>query len=130
MKKVLDLKSCKNLGFGAKENKEVFTREGDTLSFAVKPSDEVHQMIKAWLGKNPFASLLTINDDMPVLSDENIAIVKNWFQEELELVSFHSFIPGLIELFRRNKEITEFTSALFKAVDLGINTVKNSNRGF
>ena len=117
-------------GLGAKENKEVFTREGDTLSFAVKPSDEVHQMIKAWLGKNPFASLLTINDDMPVLSDENIAIVKNWFQEELELVSFHSFIPGLIELFRRNKEITEFTSALFKAVDLGINTVKIQTEDF
>ena len=117
-------------GLGAKENKEVFTREGDTLSFAVKPSDEVQQMIKAWLEKNPFASLLTINDDMPVLSDENIAIVKNWFQEELELVSFHSFIPGLIELFRRNKEITEFTSALFKAVDLGINTVKIQTEDF
>ena len=56
-------------------------------------------MIKAWLGKNPFASLLTINDDMPVLSDENIAIVKNWFQEELELVSFHSFHPWLNRTF-------------------------------
>ena len=117
-------------GLGANENKNVFTREGETLSFAVKPSDEVQQMIKAWLEKNPFASLLTINDDMPVLSDENIAIAKNWFHEELLLIGFHSFIPGLIELFRRNKEITEFTSALFKAVDLGINTVKVQTEDF
>ena len=117
-------------GLGATENKNIFTREGETLSFAVKPSDEVQQMIKAWLGKNPFASLLTINDDMPVLSDENIAIAKNWFHKELLLIGFHSFIPGLIELFRRNKEITEFTSALFKAVDLGINTVKVQTEDF
>ena len=117
-------------GLGAKGNKNVFTREGDTLSFAVKPSDEVQQMIKVWLKKNPFASLLTINDDMPVLSDENIAIAKNWFHEELLLIGFHSFIPSLIELFRRNKEITEFTSALFKAVDLGINTVKVQTEDF
>lgn len=117
-------------GLGAKENKDVFTREGDTLSFAVKPSDEVQQMIKAWSEKNPFASLLTINDDMPVLSDKNIDIVKNWFQEELVLINFHSLNPALIELLRRNKKITAFTSALFKAVDLGINTVKVQTEDF
>ena len=117
-------------GLGVKENKDVFTREGNILSFAVKPSDEVDKMIKAWLEKNPFASLLTINDDMPVLSDKNIVIAKNWCHEELLLIGLHSFIPGLIELFRRNKEITEFTSALFKAVDLGINTVKVQTEDF
>ena len=120
----------KESGLGANENKDVFTREGDTLSFAVKPSDEVQQMIKAWLEKNPFASLLTINDDMPVLSDENIDIVKHWFQEELVLINFHSLNPALIELLRRNKKITAFTSALFKAVDLGINTVKVQTEDF
>lgn len=117
-------------GLGANENKNVFTREGETLSFAVKPSDEVQQMIKAWLEKNPFASLLTINNDMPVLSDENIDIVKHWFQEELVLIGFQSVNPNLIKLFKRNKEITEFTSDLFKAVDLGINTVKVQTEDF
>ena len=117
-------------GLGATENKNIFTREGETLSFAVKPSDEVQHMIKAWSEKNPFASLLTINDDMPVLSDKNIDIVKNWFQEELVLINFHSLNPALIELLRRNKKITAFTSALFKAVDLGINTVKVQTEDF
>ena len=117
-------------GLGTNENKNVFTREGETLSFAVKPSDEVQQMIKAWLEKNPFASLLTINNDMPVLSDENIDIVKHWFQEELVLIGFQSVNPKLIKLFKRNKEITEFTSDLFKAVDLGINTVKVQTEDF
>lgn len=117
-------------GLGATENKNIFTREGETLSFAVKPSDEVQQMIKAWLEKNPFASLLTINNDMPVLSDENIAIAKNWFHEELLLIGFQSLMPYLFELFRRNKEFNEFTSALFKAVNLGINTVKIQTEDF
>ena len=117
-------------GLGATANKNIFTRERESLSFAVKPSDEVEKMIKAWLEKNPFASLLTINDDMPVLSDENIVIAKNWFHEELVLINFLSFSPVLIEILRRSREIREFTSTLFKAVDLGINTVKVQTEDF
>ena len=45
-------------GLGVKENKDVFTREGNILSFAVKPSDEVDKMIKVWLEKNPFACFI------------------------------------------------------------------------
>lgn len=117
-------------GLGFKENADVFRREGGTLSFAVKPSDEIEQVIRVWLEKNPFASLLTVNDDMPVLSDEHIAIAKEWFKDELTLIGLHSLNPSLIELFRRRQEVCEFTSALFKAVDLGINAVKVQTEDF
>ncbi len=120
----------KESGLGFKENRDVFTRDGESLFFAVKPSDEVEWLIRGWLEKNPFASLLTINDDMPVLTDEHIAIAKGWFKEELLLINLNSIYPGLIELFRRTVDINKFTSDLFKVVDLGINEVKVQTEDF
>ncbi len=120
----------KESGLGFKENRDVFTRDGESLFFAVKPSDEVERMIRGWLEKNPFASLLTINDDMPVLTDEHIAIAKRWFKEELLLINLNTIYPGLIELFRRSVDINKFASDLFKAVDLGVNEVKVQTEDF
>ena len=120
----------KESGLGFKENRDVFTRDGGSLFFAVKPSDEVERMIRGWLEKNPFASLLTINDDMPVLTDEHIAIAKRWFKEELLLINLNTIYPGLIELFRRSVDINKFASDLFKAVDLGVNEVKVQTEDF
>ena len=120
----------KESGLGFKENRDVFTRDGESLFFAVKPSDEVERMIRGWLEKNPFASLLTINDDMPVLTDEHIAIAKRWFKEELLLINLNTIYPGLIELFRRSVDINKFASDLFKAIDLGVNEVKVQTEDF
>ena len=120
----------KESGLGFKENRDVFTRDGESLFFTVKPSDEVERMIRGWLEKNPFASLLTINDDMPVLTDEHIAIAKRWFKEELLLINLNTIYPGLIELFRRSVDINKFASDLFKAVDLGVNEVKVQTEDF
>lgn len=120
----------KESGLGAKDNIDVFTREKGALSFAVKPSDDVERMIKVWLEKNPFASLLTVNDDMPVLPDDNIDIVKKWFEDELVVIGLHSFNPALIEIFRKSKNVSKFASDLFKAVDLGINGVKVQTENF
>ena len=120
----------KESGLGFKENRDVFTRDGGSLFFAVKPSDEVERMIRGWLEKNPFASLLTINDDMPVLTDEHIAIAKRWFHEELVLIGLNTICPTLIEIFRKNEDINKFASDLFKVVDLGINEVKVQTEDF
>lgn len=120
----------KESGLGFKENRDVFTRDGESLFFAVKPSDEVERMIRGWLEKNPFASLLTINDDMPVLTDEHIAIAKRWFHEELVLIGLNTICPTLIEIFRKNEDINKFASDLFKVVDLGINEVKVQTEDF
>lgn len=120
----------KESGLGFKENRDVFTRDGESLFFAVKPSDEVERMIRGWLERNPFASLLTINDDMPVLAEMHIAIAKRWFHEELVLIGLNTICPTLIEIFRKNEDINKFASDLFKVVDLGINEVKVQTEDF
>ena len=61
-------------GLGSEENRNVFTRKEGKIVYAVTPSEEVSNIVQGWIEKNPFSSLLTINNDMPVLTDGNISI--------------------------------------------------------
>lgn len=115
---------------GSGENTNIFTRKDGKVEYAVAPSDEVNNMILGWIVKNPFASLLTINNDMPVLADEHINIAQKWFEDELTIIGLHSFNPALIEIFKNDSEINQFASELFKAIDLGIDGVKVETENF
>ena len=94
-------------GLGSEENHNVFTRKEGKIEYAVTPSEEVGNMVLGWIEKNPFSSLLTINNDMPVLTDENISIAQKWFEDELTIIGLHSFNPALIGIFKSNKEINQ-----------------------
>ena len=117
-------------GLGNEENTNIFTRQGNQIEFAIEPSDEIRKMILGWMEKNPFASLLTINNDMPVLTDKNIDTAQTWFNEELIIIGLHSFNPALIGIFKNNKDINRFASELFKVIDLGIGGVTVETENF
>lgn len=117
-------------GLGTSDNVNVFTREGEMVKYAVTPSDEVGRMVAGWMEKNPFASLLTINNDMPVLTDEHISHAQKWFENELTIIGIHSFNPGLIGVFKNNMRVSQFATELFKAIDLGIDAVKVETENF
>jgi len=63
----IESETLKLSGLGFEPNVDVFVRQNDGLVLAQKPSDEIEQMIKNWLERNPFDSLLTINNEFPVL---------------------------------------------------------------
>ena len=117
-------------GLGSEDNRNIFTRREGKVEYAVTPSDEVNNMVLGWIEKNPFASLLTINNDMPVLTDENISIARKWFEDELTIIGLHSFNPALIGIFKNNREVNQFTSELFRVLDLGINGVRIETENF
>lgn len=117
-------------GLGSEDNQNIFTRKDGKVEYTVTPSGEVGNMVLGWIEKNPFASLLTINNDMPVLADENIGIAQKWFEDELTIIGLHSFNPALIGIFKNDKEINQFASELFKVIDLGINGVKVETENF
>lgn len=129
-KNAVSYETLKLSGLGLGENTDVFTREGNKVTYANNPSDDVVRMVTGWITKNPYASLLTINNDMPVLVDENINEARKWFADELEIIGLHSFNPRLIEMFRSSKRLNKFATELFKAVDLGIDSVKVETENF
>ena len=111
-------------GLGKSDNINVFTRDGKNVKYAKTPSEEISKMVTVWLEKNPFASLLTINNDVPILTDDNINNGQKWFEDELEIIGLHSFTPALIDIFKNKQRVRKFASQLFKAIDLGIDDVK------
>lgn len=117
-------------GLGSEENRIVFIRRDETVKYSVAPSTEIHNMVLGWMKKNPFASLLTINDDMPVLTDAHINIAQKWFEDELTIIGLHSFNPKLIGIFKNNEEITQFASKLFESIDYGIGGMKVKTENF
>lgn len=117
-------------GLGSEENRIVFIRRDETVKYSVAPSTEIHNMVLGWMKKNPFASLLTINDDMPVLTDAHINIAQKWFEDELTIIGLHSFNPKLIGIFKNNEEITQFASKLFESIDYGIGGVRVKTENF
>lgn len=127
----IQYETLKLSGLGSGKNKDLLVRDGKGLMFAKEPSEEVRQMIEGWCEKNPFSSLLTINDaDMFVLQDENINLARKWFEDGLTIIGLNSFNLGLIGIFKNRKEVGEFATALFKAVDLGIATVRVETENF
>ena len=117
-------------GLGSEENRNVFTRKEGKIVYAVTPSEEVSNIVQGWIEKNPFSSLLTINNDMPVLTDGNISIAQKWFEDELTIIGLHSFNPSLIGIFKNNKDINQFASDLFKVLGLGIDSVNVETENF
>ncbi len=118
-------------GLGTSENKPVYVREGNNVTYALKPSDEIERMVAGWVEKNPFASLLTINNsDFPILTDENINTASKWFDDELVIIGLHSFNPRLIDMFKSSKRLNNFATNLFKELDLGINGLKVETENF
>lgn len=117
-------------GLGQEENRNVFIRKDGKIEYAVAPSEDVKNMIIGWLEKNPFASLLTINNDMPVLTDENIGKAQKWFEKDLTIIGLHSFNSSLIRIFKTNDKIMQFASEFFDALDLGISGMRVETENF
>lgn len=117
-------------GLGSEANRNIFTRKEGKIVYAVTPSEEVGNIVQGWIEKNPFSSLLTINNDMPVLTDENISIAQKWFEDELTIIGLHSFNPALIGIFKNDKDINQFASDLFKVLGLGIDSVNVETENF
>jgi hypothetical protein len=117
-------------GLGKSDNINVFTRDERNVRYAKAPSEEISRMVTVWMEKNPYASLFTINNDMPILTDENINNGQKWFEDELEFVGLHSFVPKLIGVFKNKTRVRKFASQLFKSIDLGIDDVKVKTENF
>lgn len=117
-------------GLGSRENTNIFTRKEGKVEYNAAPSEEISDIILKWIDKNPFASLLTINNDMPVLSYKDINIASNWFADELTIIGLHSFNPALIGIFKNNKEVNQFASELFRKIDLGIEEINVETENF
>ena len=102
-------------GLGEQEDVLIFERFGYEIKGDCVPNVESSKML---LKKNPYASVLALNEQFPILDHELIKDVYNWFKNTLVTVSINSRIDRLIELLDSNPKMLEFSSLFMKDLDI------------
>lgn len=129
-RKAIEKEELYSSGIGRKENELIFQRHGSTIAFGGEMSKEVSVAAQKMLERNRLSSLLSLNNDFPILQDNRINTVYEWFKVKLELVGINSRIPSLLELLRSKKDMLEYTNQIFKKMGLGIDQLSISEEDF
>lgn len=117
-------------GLGKKENRPIFERHGSSVVFGSNSTETILTASKKLLSKNPFASLLSLNQDFPIIEESTVGKAFGWFSKKLDIIDIMSQLPTLIDLLRNNKEMMEFTNRVFQRCGLGIDNVSVKEEDF
>ena len=116
-------------GLGKQDNILVFKREDQNLiTESEQKSEELSNATKKLLTNNPYSSLLSLNNEFPIISNEHVENTYNWFQNNLEILSLNRLVPSLINLLSTNKDLFDFANHLFKEIGLGIDSLEIRSR--
>ena len=108
----------------------VYERKEREVTFAKDVDSTIMDAIKKLLGKNPMSSLMALNSEFPIVADERCARAAKWFNEKLEIIGVHSFLPTLIDMLRDNKPMMEFVKALVHCLGVGVNAMNLQETDF
>lgn len=120
-KKEIQEESLYESGLGRQENALIFKRTGLEVELDRQLPKEIAVATRKLLERNRMSSLLSLNSDFPIFSNERVGLAYEWFAKKLIVVDINSRIPQLIELLRSNRDILKYTNELLRHVDLGIN---------
>ena len=114
-------------GLGKSEDKLLFERKGAEIT---SPYLQNEDSAKQLLALNPQSSLLPLNLQFPVLANNDVKEVYDWFAKYLQVISINSHIPALIALLSRNTEMLSFANKIFDSTGVGINGMEISSIPF
>ncbi len=117
-------------GLGKKENELIFSRTNDRIELASMPSEEVIKATSHMLAENPFSSVMSLNRRFPIIADARVADAFNWFENELEIVTFNAAMPQLIHYMDQNSDVMNFAKEAFTKIGLGISDMSIRTESF
>lgn len=117
-------------GLGKKENVLIYKREGGNVSFGTNGTETIVTATKSLLRKNPYSSLLSLNQDFPIIDDNAVKIAYKWFLSKLDIITINSHLPELIEIVRKDKALKDFTNRVFQACGIGIKNLSVQEEEF
>lgn len=100
-------------GIGEKDDETIFERNGNNVSPTMdsKLSEEL-------LKRNPNSSIICLNKQFPVINDDNLSKVYNWFRNELKIVTINSQTPFLIDTMSKNRQLLDFANKLLSKLQI------------
>jgi RecF/RecN/SMC N terminal domain. len=114
-------------GIGKAEDTLIYERNGSSIN---SPSLQNEKSAIQLLTLNPNSSLLPLNLKYPVLSNDDVKHVYDWFSEKTETISINSTIPMLINLMSQNPRILSFANKVFENIGIGVKAIEIGNTPF
>ena len=111
-------------GIGKQADELIYSRTNDVVSTGKKNSEEVTNAITKLLNKNPYSSLLSLNNEFPIINDARVLSAFEWFESKLTVLTLNRYIPSLISLMANNERLLHFTNHLFNKIDLGVDSLE------
>lgn len=114
-------------GVGKKDDVLVFKREGGHISsqYVDNPSSA-----EKLLEKNPMSSVLALNNEFPILNNEEVTTIYRWLKEKVVVLDITSKIPVLIHMMSQDRKLQQFADDMLKGCDLNINKFSIQEQAF
>lgn len=100
-------------GIGEQEDETIFERNGNSVT----PSTD-SSLSEQLLKRNPNSSIIRLNKQYPVINDDNLSKVYNWFLNELKIVTINTQTPFLIDMMSKNRQLLEFANKLLSSLHI------------
>jgi len=105
----------------------IFERKGTELTSSYS---QVNEAVGVLLQQNSEVSILPLNNRFPIIINNDIAKVFDWFKDKLVFVSIKSTIPILINIMSQNSKLLNFANTIFEKIGVGVNALKIKNSSF
>lgn len=110
-------------GLGQSDNILIFKRELDIIHVELPIDTKVKEAIDKLLVKNPTVSLMQLNEQFPIVQDENMQIATEWLKNSLVIVPFNAVAIKLIDQMDNNPRLLEFTKEVMSKIGLGVSDI-------
>ncbi len=108
----------------------IYERKNREVTFAKEVDSTIVDATRKLLVRNPMSSLMALNGEFPIVTDDRCGLAAKWFKSKLEIIGVHSFLPTLIDLLRDNKPMMEFVKGLVHCLGVGVNAMNLQESDF
>ena len=112
-------------GIGKRDNELIFRRDGNRLvSKYANTNGEIKSAANKFLKENPLTSLFILTENFPFFKNNRLIIIaKEWFANQLKILSLRRIIPELIEMLSANEDMLDYTNKIFQTIGVGVKNI-------
>lgn len=88
----------------------------------------IDDKLQSYLDKNPRASILSLQQDYPVVSNNDIEYAVKWFDDNLGIIDIEQMLRKIIPILHDDNISYEYINKILPTLSLGINNISLSTK--
>lgn len=118
-------------GLGENENIPIYVRKKKHVMFyGMEIPEAIRELFDRQLTTLPGSTVLAINSILQFIKNDILTDAYNWLRYDFVVIGADNNIPHIIDLYFRDKNLTQFTSNFMAKIDAGIQSMRMENKPF